>query len=106
MHHVPGDSGEADRQERQRELGDGEAGDGLEERPEIGEERELAHEEQQDRGHAERDLPAAQQPEHVAAAGAPARRQRRHGDPLPDEREKRERHDEEEGAAPADNAPR
>ena len=45
-----------------------------------------------------------EQPEHVAAAGAPAWRQRRHGDPLPDEREERERHDEEEGAAPADDA--
>lgn len=52
--------------------------------------------------HAERDLPALGQPKHIARPLAPARRQRRHADPLPDEGQQRQRHDEKESAAPAD----
>ena len=92
MHQVPARPARPSARNASGELGDGEAGDGLEERPQVGEERELAHEEQEDRRHAERDLRLAKQPRGLVRR-MPAGRQRRHGDPLPDEREQCERND-------------
>jgi hypothetical protein len=97
-----GDAGKAHQEKDCRKRGNADPGHGFEEGPEIGEERELAHEQQEHRRHAERDLPALEQPEHIARSLAPAGRQRRHAGPLPDEREQRQRHDKQEGAAPAD----
>ena len=104
MHQVPATPARPIARNASESCGDGEARDGFEERPEIGEERELAHEEQQDRRHAERDLRPPSSRKTLPRPGRPRGGSDGMAIHCQTSASERERHHEEEGAAPADDA--
>ncbi|MNX97672.1 hypothetical protein D3C86_1300470 [compost metagenome] len=89
-------------QQQQRQHRDFDPRDLLEKGPQISKKCELTHEQQQDRDHARRDGWTSKQPEDMRGYTGAARRKFRQDDPLPQERKQADRHDQKEGAAPAD----
>ena len=81
-----------------------EGGDDFEERPQVGGQRELPHEEQRHRRHAEREDAVGKQAERAPAETVPPPRHPGQDEGLPDERGDADRDHDEEGAAPADQA--